>query len=167
LSPTRAKLAWTNRRLKDPGSSPVVLGNFVFVQGERRLSCVDLNSGKSRWTTMLDLNRPQYTSLIAADNKVFYACDNILCFKATPTKFESLMNAKIDETGLMAGVKAFRELLKIDELETTAEGQRKAERIWRKKFGRNAPLPCSSPAFADGKIYIRLRSGIACYDLRR
>jgi outer membrane protein assembly factor BamB len=33
-----------------------------------------------------------------------------------------------------------------------------------------APLPvltCSSPAFADGKLYVRLEHGIACYDLTK
>ena len=79
----------------------------------------------------------------------------------------AVINAKIDEKGRLGSVASFREQLKIDELETTAEGQRKAERIWRRKFNKNSPLACSSPAIADGRIYIRVRNGIACYDLRQ
>ena len=123
------------RPVPDPGSSPVVVGDAVFVQGDRRLASVDLKTGKATWTARLDLNRPRYTSLIAADGKAFYAFDGLLCFAASADAFQPLMQAVIDRNGLLAEEEAFRRKLGIDELERTAEGQKEAEQLWKKEIG--------------------------------
>jgi outer membrane protein assembly factor BamB len=164
LSEGEPELLWTYQGAADPGSSPVVLDGHAYVQGENRMACVDLETGKAAWMTNLDIAQPRYTSLIAADGKIIYAFDGLLCFTAKPDEFQPLMNAKIDDTGLLADETAFRKMLNIDKLETTSEGQKEADQLWRKKFG-NGPLPCSSPAIVDGKIYLRLKNGVACYDL--
>jgi outer membrane protein assembly factor BamB len=156
---------WTFQGTADSGSSPVVAEGHIFVQGERRLACVDLETGKPRWSTLLDLNQPRYTSLLAADGKVIYGFDGLLLFRASGKKFQPLVTGKIDDKGLLADEEAFRVKLGIDKLETTAEGQRTAEQLWRKTFN-NGPLTCTTPALSDGRIYIRLKQGIACYDLR-
>jgi outer membrane protein assembly factor BamB len=161
----RAELLWTYQGTADPGSSPVAVDGQVYVQGEKRLACVDLETGRADWTASLDMNQPRYTSLIAADNKVIYAFDGVLCFSASPEEYEQLINAKVDDAGLMAEETTFRKLLNIDKLETTAAGQQEAERLWRQKFNNSGPLPCASPAMADGKLYVRLKNGLACYDL--
>ncbi len=166
LSSTPPKMEWVFQGAADPGSSPVVLGDSVFVQGDRRLASVDLKTGKAKWSANLDLNRPRYTSLIAADDKVFYAFDGLLCFDATSRRFKPLMQAVVNRDGLLAEQDWFRRTLKIDEFERTAEGQKEAEVIWRKEISRSGPLPCSTPAIAGGRMYIRLQTGIACYDLR-
>ncbi len=166
IDPDNAEHVWTYQGAADSGSSPVAVNGYVYVQGDRRIACVDVNSGKAAWSAMLDLNRPRYTSLAAADGKVFYAFDGLLCFRAQPDNFNVLFQGKIDDKGILAGEQDFRRLLGIGKLETTAEGQKDAERLWRKKFGTSGPLPCASPAIADGRIYLRLRKGIACYDLR-
>ncbi len=164
LSEGEPELLWTYQGAADPGSSPVVVDGYAYVQGENRLACVDLETGKAAWMTYLEIAQPRYTSLIAADNKIIYAFDGLLCFAATPNQFRPLISAKIDDTGLLAEESAFRKMLDIDKLETTAEGQKEAEQLWRKKFG-SGPLPCSSPAIADGKIYLRLKNGVVGYDL--
>ena len=166
LSPTGAEHLWTYQRVADPGSCPVVVGGHVYVQGERRLACVDAETGVDKWMTDLDISRPRYTSLVAADGKVLYAFDGVLCFAADPDEFKQLMNAKIDKAGLLAEETSFRKQLNLDELEKTAEGQKQAERLWREKFNSAGTLACSSPAIADGRMYLRLKNGIACYDLR-
>ena len=76
------------------------------------------------------------------------------------------MQAVVNRDGLLAEQDWFRRTLKIDEFERTAEGQKEAEVIWRKEISRSGPLPCSTPAIAGGRMYIRLQTGIACYDLR-
>jgi len=156
---------WTFQGTADSGSSPVVMDGNVFVQGERRLACVDLETGKPHWSTLLDLNQPRYTSLLAADGKIIYGFDGLLLFRASKKRFEPLVTGKIDNKGLLADEQAFREKLGMDKLERTAEGQRTAEQLWRKTFN-NGPLTCTTPALSDGRIYIRLKKGIACYDLR-
>jgi len=156
---------WTFQGTADSGSSPVVMDGNVFVQGERRLACVALETGKPHWDTLLDLNQPRYTSLLAADGKILYGFDGLLVFRASEKRFEPLATGKIDNNGVLADEEAFREKLGINKLETTAEGQRTAEQLWRKTFN-NGPLTCTTPALCDGRIYMRLKKGVACYDLR-
>jgi hypothetical protein len=57
-------------------------------------------------------------------------------------------------------------MLSIDELERTPEGQKEAEQLWRTAFSRNRSLACSSPALADGKLYLRTQTGLICFGLR-
>lgn len=77
------------------------------------------------------------------------------------------MNAKIDKNGLLADEATFRKQMNLDELERTAEGQKESEKLWRKRFSGGGVLTCASPAIADGKLYIRLKNGLACYNLAR
>jgi hypothetical protein len=159
------ELLWNYQRVADSGSSPVAIGGLVFVQGDRRMACVDLETGKAAWSTMLDLEQPRYTSLAAADGRVFYAFEGILCFAAAE-EYQEHYNAKIDNAGLLATESHFREMLKMDELERTAEGQKEAQQLWRNNFRQHNPLACASPALADGRLCVRTRTGLACYDLR-
>lgn len=156
-----AEEIWKYQGCQDKGSSPVVVNGHVFVQGEKRLACVDLASGEEEWMTNLDLGRPQYTSLVAADSKVYYALEGMLCFEATDSDFKPLIEGKIDVDGLLATEAAHRERLKLDDLP-----QNKAEKQYQSKVGRHGPVACTSPAIADGFMYVRLKNGVACYDLR-
>ncbi|QGJ72236.1 Pyrrolo-quinoline quinone [Planctomycetales bacterium 10988] len=165
LSPEGAEHLWTYNGLADKGSSPVVVGNFVYVQGERRLACVNLETGDDEWTTLLDLAKPQYTSLIAADNKVFYALDGLLIFEATPERFTPILQAKFNKKGLVASEDYFRESLGINDLGDSADDRKEALRIYENAVGKQGPLACSTPAISNGKIYIRLRDQLVCYDL--
>ncbi|MDP6445444.1 MAG: PQQ-binding-like beta-propeller repeat protein [Pirellulaceae bacterium] len=166
LSGEGAEHLWTYNGAADPGSSPVALNGHIYVQGERRLACVDIATGKAKWMTQLNLNRPRYTSLIAADGKLIYAFDGVIYFDSSPDKFRMLANGRINRAGVLAEEDYFREQLQIDKLETSAEGQREAEKIWRKEIEQAGPLPCATPAIAGGLMYLRLKDGLVCYDLR-
>lgn len=159
-----AEHLWTYNGCQDKGSSPVIVGDHVFVQGEKRLACVNLESGDGEWLVTLDLGRPQYTSLVAADSKVYYALEGLLCFAATAEEFTPHFNAKFDDAGLVASEDSLRQLHGIDALEKQDQG--KAERLYQSKIGRQGPLVCASPAIADGRMFVRMNNGIACYDLR-
>ena len=165
MSLESAELLWNFRGIADQGSSPVVVDDHVYVQGDIRLACIDLETGDPKWRTNLDVAKPRYTSLIAADNKIFYAFGGVLCFEATPDEFRPLIDAKIDNSGLLATTAYFRDKLNIEELESTADGQAEAEKLWKRSFGRSGPMSCTTPAIADGRIYLRTRSGVVCYDL--
>ncbi|MCO6456784.1 MAG: PQQ-binding-like beta-propeller repeat protein [Pirellulaceae bacterium] len=165
LSLAEPQHLWTFQGLSDPGSSPVVVDQHVYVQGERKLSCVDLASGAARWTTTLDLDRPRYTSLVAADGKVIYAFGGIVGFAANPQQFRPWLNARIDKQGLLGEESLFRRQLDLDKLEQTSEGRKDAERLWRERIGSGGPLACASPALVHGRLYVRLGNGLACYDL--
>jgi outer membrane protein assembly factor BamB len=156
-----AEEIWKYQGCQDKGSSPVVVNGHVYVQGEKRLACVDLASGEEEWMTNLDLGRPQYTSLVAADSKVYYALEGMLCFEATDSDFKPLIQGKIDLNGLLATEASHRTRLKLDALP-----QNKAEKEYQSQVGRHGPVACASPAIADGRMFVRLKNGIACYDLR-
>lgn len=144
MSPQGAEHQWTFQYAADPGSSPVVVGERVFVQGEQRLASVDLASGKPVWRTQIDAANPRYTSLVAADDKLFYVFDRLLMIDATSKKYQPLVEAKL-------GAQA--EWLTEDKLEGINNLRQ--------------PLQCASPAIANGLLFVRLNDGLACYDLRQ
>lgn len=164
MSPGAATPLWTYHGCQDKGSSPVVLNGHVFVQGEKRVACIDLETGDEDWRTTLDLGRPQYTSLIAADGKVFYALEGLIGFEATDEAFRPIIDAKIDLHGLMADESTLRAVHGIDQLEK--QDQAAAEKRYQTTIGRQGPLECATPAIADGRLYLRLKNAVACYDLR-
>lgn len=167
LSLEKADRQWTFTGAADPGGCPVIVGDYVYVQGDRRLACVNLKTGDEEWTTMLDLERPRYTSLVAADDLVIYAFDGVLAFEATPKEFRPQIVAKVNNEGLMNSVEAFEKQLKMNELRETAEGQRTAEKVWRTAFNNSGPLQCSSPAIHNGRLYLRMKNGVGCYELKK
>lgn len=166
LTETGAEELWRFHGTQDKGGSPVVMGEFVYVQGERRLACVNLESGRAEWSANLDLATPQYTSLIAADGKVFYAYDGLTGFHATPDGFEPFLQARFNKDGLMASDETHRRLLNLDEIESQPNGQEQALRIMEREVNRHGPLKCSTPAIAEGRLYIRGANTLLCYDLR-
>ncbi len=166
ISPAGAKQKWIYQGVTDKGASPVIVGDYVYAQGEKRMACVDLQTGKAAWNTTLDLAKPQYTSLIAGDDKVLYACDGVLVFTATPDDFSPLVEAKMNKEGLMASEETHRSLLKLDEVEKREGGLQKSQEIYNSKVDKFGPLACATPALHEGKLYIRTQQGLVCYDLR-
>ena len=164
MSTSGAEEQWVFNGCQDKGSSPVAVGNYVYVQGEKRLACVNLETGDSEWMATLDIGQPQYTSLVAADSKVYYALEGVLCVEATPDEFRPLFNAKVDDTGLLSTEDALREMHGINALAKANQGE--AEKLYQSKIGRQGPLTCATPAIADGRMYVRLKNALACYDLR-
>lgn len=162
LSASGAEELWKYRGIQDKGSSPVVLDGHVFVQGETRVACIDLETGEAEWQDYMDLASAQYSSPIAADDKVFYAYGTLLCFRATPEGFQPLYDARFDAEHFMAGEETFLELLDLENA-----GVEEAERRMQRHVGRHGTLKCSTPAISDGRLYVRMQDALACYDLRR
>lgn len=167
LSEESAEHRWTYPGICDPGASPVIVDGHVYVQGENRLACVDLDTGEAAWTQTLDLAQPRYTSLLAADGKVFYVFDSVLGFAADPEEYRMLMHGRIDKQGRLAPEEHFRRKLAIPKLESAEGGQEKAQRLWQQEIVQHGPLECTSPAIAEGRLYIRRRSNLVCYDISR
>jgi outer membrane protein assembly factor BamB len=140
ISTDKAEPLWDYQSLADPGASPVIVGDHVYVQGEKKLACLSLADGKPAWTADLNVKNPRYTSLIAADGQVLYAFDSLLSFAADPKEFQQLYHGRFKGDGLLG-----------EDVESKDAG----------------PHTCTSPAIADGRLYLRLRQGIACYDLRK
>ncbi len=167
ISPSNVEHAWTYTGLADKGSSPVIVRGNVYVQGEKRLACVDLKSGEEHWRTLLDLPSPQYTSLIAADDKILYTFAGFTMFAATTDDYKPLISGKFNSAGQIANEETFWRLLRLDELEKQPGGLAKAERIYEKEIGKQGPLRCVSPAIVDGKLILRLNDRLAAYDLTK
>lgn len=165
LDPVEPEPLWTFRRLADPGSSPVIAGEAVYVQGERKLACVDLETGRAHWQTTLALSNPRYASPIVAGGQLLYAWEGLVAAAATPERFRLVYQAVIDREGTLAAIEDMRRMLEIDQLENDAEGQAKAERRWQQQVVHAGPLACSTPAIAEGRLVLRLRNHLACYEL--
>ena len=158
---------WQFQRAADSGSTPVVRGDAVFVQGDKRLAKVNLQDGKTVWQTTMRISNPRYTSLIAAGDQVFYAWEGLLCFDGLGDRYQQLYDAEIDAEGMLIGSDDLREKLKLDELSSDADGLARAEKIWQQNAVKSGPLGCSTPAVSRGRMVIRLRDGVVAYDLRR
>lgn len=165
LSPQGAEQLWVYQGVADKGASPVIVGEHVYAQGEKRLACVNLATGKAAWNTTLDLARPQYTSLVAGDNKVIYSCDGLLLFEATDEDFNPLVEAKMNREALLASEETHRGLLNLDEIEKEEGGLEKAQRIYNSQVEKFGPLACATPALNGGRLYVRTPQGIVCYNL--
>ena len=143
-----------------------MVDEYVYIQGERRLACVNLETGEAAWQTTLNLPSPQYTSLVAADQKVFYAYEGLIAFAATPEEYIPIIEAKFNGEGLMAGEATFRAKLNLAEVERQPDGLEKSLRLMQKETGKQGPLRTTSPAIDDGRLYVRTKDSLACYDLR-
>lgn len=160
------ELVWQFQRAADSGSTPVVRDDAVFVQGEKRLAKVRLSDGETLWQTTMKISNPRYTSLIAAGDQVFFGWEGLSSFKADGDDFVQLYDAKVDEDGVLIGSDDLRAKLQLNELAAESGGQEKSERLWQQKAVKSGPLACSTPAVSDGRIVIRLRDAVVCYDLR-
>jgi hypothetical protein len=89
-----------------------------------------------------------------------------LIVAADPEEYHPLIEAKVDKQGLMAPEAQLRSKLKLDELAREPGGEQKALKLWQGQVGNQGPLPCASPAVVDGRLILRLRDRVACYDLR-
>jgi outer membrane protein assembly factor BamB len=161
------ELLWKNQTISDPGSSPVVIDDHLYVQGERRLAAISLSDGTTAWSTELDMNQPRYTSLVAADGKVIYAFDRLFAFAASPEEFRLLYNGRVDRQGRVAEEETFRRSFKVSTDGSPLERQEEVDDLWRKEIENAGPIHCTSPALSDGRLYLRLKQGVACYDLRK
>ena len=159
--------SWRFQRAADNGSTPVVRGEHVFVQGEKRVAKVALTDGKPVWQTTLKISTPKYTSMIGAGNQIFYSWEGLIAFDANSDRFEQIYDAEIDSTGRLIKGEDLRRILELDSISAGEDGLAKAEKIWQKEAIQSGPLGCSTPAFSDGRLVIRLRKAIACYDLRQ
>lgn len=160
-------LLWQFQRAADSGSTPVVRGKSVFVQGDKRLAKVDLSTGTAAWQTTMRISNPRYTSLVAAGNQVFYGWEGLLCFDAEADRYEQLYDAEVDFEGRLIEGDDLRAKLGLEQLAGDDGGLARAEEIWQNKAIKSGPLGCSTPAVSDGRIVIRLRNAVACFDLRR
>jgi outer membrane protein assembly factor BamB len=160
------ELAWQFQRAADSGSTPVVRGDAVFVQGEKRLAKVRLSDGDTLWQTTMKISNPRYTSLIAAGDQLFFGWEGLLSFKAEGDDFVPLYEAKVDSESVLIGASDLRAKLKLDQISKETDGLEKSEKLWQQNAVKSGPLACSTPAISDGWMVIRLRDAVVCYDLR-
>ena len=158
---------WQFQRAADSGSTPVVRDDAVFVQGEKRLAKVRLSDGDTEWQTTMKISNPRYTSLIAAGDQVFFGWEGLLAFQADGDRFQALYEAKVDADQHLITTADLRKKLKMDEVSTGQDGAGNAEKLWQKNAVATGPLACSTPAVSDGRMIIRLRDAVVCYDLRK
>ena len=105
-------------------SSPLILGDNVYLMDDNIHNCYDLATGRQRWQEKVGASA--ISSPVFADGKIFLVAGNgakIVMLKPSPEKRIEL-------------------------------GKANARALW-----------CPSPAIADGKLLLRGRKGISCYNL--
>jgi outer membrane protein assembly factor BamB len=95
-STATATEAWKNRASAYM-SSPVVIGDYVYLHlRNQRLTCIDLKSGESKWTT-----KPfgKYWSMVVNGDRILALDErgDLLLIRANPEKFELIESRKISE----------------------------------------------------------------------
>ena len=113
------------------------------------------------------ISTPKYTSPIVAGDQLLFAWQGVLAFAADTDSDRQIYEAKIDSDGRLISEDDLRKKLDLSTLEQTEDGVEKAEKLWQKNAIRSGPLACSTPAFSDGRLVIRLVDAVVCYDLRR
>jgi len=156
---------WVYHGLQDNGGSPVVVDGHVYVQGENRVACVILESGEANWVDELDLSGPQYTSLIAADGKVFYAYESLNCWATDPDEYRLLYDGRFVRSGDLTTREALLQSVAREQQRSEPFSAEEAEQLLSERLG-NPALGCASPAICNGRIFVRLQNAVACYDLR-
>ncbi|QDT14866.1 PQQ-binding-like beta-propeller repeat protein [Alienimonas californiensis] len=159
------ELLWAYQQLSDPGASPVVAGDLVLAPGDRRLDCVSLEDGSGLWTARLDLAKPRYTSpaaVVTGDGGVgLYTFGRLLAFDLTAEEFRPRYDLSVGPEGLAKTEDQWREELNVSPGDP--EGVAKYDRV----ITRAGLLDCASPAVAEGRVYLRLRNHLVCYDLTK
>ena len=89
-------VAWENKA-QGYMSSPVVIDNHVYLHlRNRRFTCIDLQSGKERWTT-----EPfgEYWSLVASGDRILALDERgeLLLIRANPEQFELLGRRRVSD----------------------------------------------------------------------
>ena len=153
---------WSYHRVADPGSSPAVSTDFVIVAGDKTLACLDLQTGKPRWLERLDLAQSQYSSPIAIGSMGVFADQGLWLADCTANNNPLLVEARFGEGGFMATPQFHRDRLRIDALAKADAAA--AEQLWQREITQRGAVECASPAFANGRLFIRLKSGLACYE---
>jgi outer membrane protein assembly factor BamB len=156
---------WSFQGAADQGSTPAVFGQHVFVQGEKRLAKVDLETGRAVWQETLKVSNPRYTSLVVCGNQVFYGWEGLLAVDAQSDDYKVHYDAEITRDGRLIAGDDLRRELGLAGKEAEAKGLEAVEKSWQENAIKSGPLNCASPAVSDGKIVIRLRESIVCYEL--
>ena len=162
ITATEAKERWVYTGVADSGGSPIAVGGFAYATGDRKVACVDLESGEEQWKSYLALAKPRYTSLFAAGDQIFYPWGGLVAFRADPSEFKLLYEGKMNEDGLLATKAAHERRLGLADME-----DKDRLRIYRDKIEKFGTVDCVNAAFADGKVVLRVRDGLVCYDLAR
>lgn len=155
-----AEALWTYQRIADPGATPAVTDDWVFAVGDKRICCLDAKTGEPIFEARLDIAQPRYTSPIAVGDRVLYTHEGLFVFAASDDQ-TPLVEALIGEEGRIATEEWFRGRLAADSSDPKAGAA-----AWEAAVTRHGPLDCASPAFSGGRFYLRLKQGLACYDLR-
>ncbi len=156
---------WVFQGAADQGSSPVVIGNFAFVQGEKRIAKVDLETGKARWQETLKVSNPRYTSLVAAGDQLLYGWEGLLAIDVQSDDYTPLYDAEVTSDGRLIAGGDLRVELGLDKLGSTTEDLSAAEKTWQREAVSSGPVACTTPALSDGKIVLRLKRSLVCFDL--
>jgi outer membrane protein assembly factor BamB len=89
----------------------------------------------------------------------------LLAMDATSDDFTPLYDAKITPDGRLIGGDDLRAELGLNKAGSSGEDLATAEKTWQREAVNSGPVACTTPAFSDGKIVLRLKKSLVCFDL--
>jgi len=92
----KVETAWTNK-VEGYMSTPVIVGQHAYLHlRNQRLTCIDLGTGQSTWTTT---PFGKYMSFVANGDKILALDERgeLILFKANPAKYEELDRREVSE----------------------------------------------------------------------
>jgi hypothetical protein len=82
--------------------------------------------------------------------------------RPTAGKGDQAIEARFNAAGVMATPDQHREWIGLGKLDST-----KRETVWKSEVLDRGLVECTSPAMADGRLILRLKTGLACYRIAR
>ncbi|MBA4386696.1 MAG: hypothetical protein C0404_01875 [Verrucomicrobia bacterium] len=134
-----ANVIWKGRRSYAGwnSSTPVVDGDYAYYLNGRKLQCIDLRDGSTKWSQTPEGMSADNGQLVVSDGKLLmFAGHKLYVLKATPAGYDSEGRAPVPVADL-----------------TLASWSNS----WWKGYS------CTAPALANGKIYCRDFDQLVCY----
>lgn len=162
LGTTPPRKLWSYHRAADPGSSPSVSGETVVVAGDATLTCLDLETGKPIRSDRLDLAKSEFSSPLIAGDRVILADQGLWIVRPTAERSDPAIEARFNAAGVMATPDQHRAWLGLNKLDPA-----RRETVWKEEVINRGLVECTSPALADGRLILRLKTGLASYRIAR
>ncbi len=173
--PVNGKVAWSVAGVghSEGSSSVAIRGDTAVFCGHHGIYAFKLSpqKGEQLWMTPWDSYRAGST--LVWQDLVYAASDhtNITCLdlKSGTVKWTgkqvSSYCSPVEADGKIILPRGTNTILSVEMFRATPEGYVNLGSFLPYVQGHGM-VPCSSPALAGGKLYLRLEDGVACYDLR-
>jgi outer membrane protein assembly factor BamB len=156
------RLAWAVPGMKGANSSPAIVGDRLAITGSDGLAAYRLAPDTAEPLWAVDRCRESSTSPLIVGDHVYVVGNRTFCVKlatgrvAWEAAAKGYIASPLAADGKIVGTNDEEMFM----FRASPDAYVSLGRV------RLNTLHCASPAFADGRIFVRLEDSVACYDLR-